>query len=118
MKSLECFKTEMTSQSMPNYIRKYVEDLDCFGWERFYFLMFEPMLILDGNEGWLLHCLKWFLKEKDLSDLTESVFFQLYTDPEGDAPDIGQTWWDIMCERYLVESGKIHHTSHIIGERF
>lgn len=118
MKSLECFKTEMTSSSMPDYIRRYVEGLDSVGWKRFYFLMFEPMQILEGNEGWLLYCLKWFLKEKELSGLTESVFFQLYTDPEGDAPEIDQIWWDIMCERYLGETGKIYHTIPIVLEAF
>lgn len=101
MKSLECFKTEVASSSMPDYIRTYVGGLDDAGWERFYFLMFEPMQILENNESWLLHCLKWALKEDNLSDLTESVFFQLYTDPEGNAPDISPVWWDIMCERYL-----------------
>ena len=50
MKSLECFKTEMSSPAMPDYIRKYVGGLDSVGWERFYFLMFEPMGILESNE--------------------------------------------------------------------
>lgn len=101
MKSLECFKTEMSSHSKPDYIRAYVGGLDNAGWERFYFLMFEPMKILESNEKWLLHYLKWVLKDNNLSDLTESVFFQLYTDPEGNAPDISPVWWNIMCERYL-----------------
>lgn len=99
MKSLDIFKEYMSSSQVPNYVRRYCDNLDEFKWQWFYYQMKEPMEFVADTE-YLFYVLKWILKY-DFDDLGYEVYFQTIMDPEmWSEPLIKDKWWTILDKRY------------------
>lgn len=99
MKSLDSFKSFMSGNNAPNYVKRYCIRLDELKWQWFYCQMREPVeFVTDIND--LFYILKWILKH-DFDDLAYEVYFQDMMDPEGRPESlIKEEWRDILQTRY------------------
>lgn len=99
MKSLDIFKEYMCSSQVPNYVRRYCDNLDEFKWQWFYNQMIEPMEFV-ADSDYLFYILKWILKY-DFDDLGYAVYFQTIMNPEmWPEPLIKDEWRTILDKRY------------------
>ncbi|MEL7567484.1 MAG: hypothetical protein AAGU75_00395 [Bacillota bacterium] len=95
MKSLDEFKEFMAGSKVPNYVRRYCEDLDEFKWQWFYLQMKEPIEFV-ADVDYLFYILKWILKS-NFDDLGYEVYFQSVMNPEmHPEPLIKDEWWSIL----------------------
>lgn len=99
MKSLDIFKEYMCNSQVPNYVRRYCDNLDEFKWQWFYNQMIEPMEFV-VDTGYLFYVLKWILKY-DFDDLGYAVYFQNIMNPEMWSESlIKDEWQTILDQRY------------------
>jgi hypothetical protein len=99
IKTLNKFKIHMTNPNMPNYVKRYCEDLSGEKWEWFYSQM-KQALEVSRDADRLFYVLKWILKQ-DFDDLTYAIYLQDYLDPEmSPEPLIKDEWQAVLHERY------------------
>ena len=99
MKSLSEFKEHMTSQRVPNYVRRYCEDLNERKWRWFYGQMNNALEVV-GNTEYMFYVLKWILKH-NFDDLIYEIYLQDYMDPEMHPGSlIKDGWHEALYERY------------------
>ena len=99
MKSLSEFKSHMTSPGVPNYVRRYCEDLNGQKWKWFYEQMNNALKVAT-DAGRVFYVLKWILKH-DIDDLTYEIYLQDYMDPEMYPGSlIKDGWHKVLHEKY------------------
>ena len=89
----------MTSQSVPNYVIRFCEDLNETKWHWFYKQMKNSASYVADMSA-LFYVLKWILKN-DFDDLLYEIYFQDYCDPEMRAESlIKDEYQDALQKRY------------------
>lgn len=101
MKTLDSFKSFMISDSVPNYVVHYCENLNDIKWRWLYVQMIEPMIIT-ANIDYLFYVLRWILKS-DFQDLTYELYFYDVMNPENRSQSlIKDKYWQIFNEQYYL----------------
>lgn len=100
MKTLDSFKSFMTSDLAPGYVQRYCHQLNDVKWIWFYAQMIEAMLITDEPE-YLFYVLKWILKN-NLHDLAYEMYCQDMMNPECRSESlIKDSLWDAYSSHYF-----------------
>jgi hypothetical protein len=102
IETMDNFKEFMLSNNVPNYVRRYCEQLNEIKWIWFYAQMIEAVMITDELD-YLFYVLKWILKT-DFHDLTYEMYFYDMLDPECRPESlISDKYWTIYSEYYHTQ---------------
>lgn len=99
VKTMDSFRSFMTSDSAPNYVVRYCENLDEIKWIWFYAQMLEAVKITDHID-YLFYVLKWILKS-DFHDIAYEMYFYDIMNPENRSESlIKDEYWEMYSEHY------------------
>lgn len=111
MKTLDSFKEMMLSKEVPNYIRRYCQQLNDIKWVWFYIEMLDALMITDNLE-YLFYVLKWILKH-EFHDLTYEMYFYDMINPEGRSESlISDCYWSLFNDYYYEKFARDLSISH------
>lgn len=98
-KTLKYFKEFMTSDAVPNYVRRYSCTLSKEEWKFFYGQMKIALDLTDEPE-YLFYVLKWILK-KEYDDIAYEMYCQDMSNPEGRSQSlIKPSKWADCADKY------------------
>lgn len=89
----------MVSDNVPNYIKRYCNDLSEIKWLWFYAQMLEPLYFVTEID-YLFYILKWILKS-NFMHLSYEVYFYGIMNAEGRTESlIKDEFWTMLAERH------------------